>query len=113
MPLPPCEQFDMGRCPGCPLKDVLARLMIHNQVAERNGTTQITNPARERFLPAHDVLHGLTSGDNDKLNAIMTEDSYYTVDDRDCAGVEEVTSFGLVGPVEKLACSALLVSAKI
>jgi hypothetical protein len=102
----------MGRCPGCPLKDVLARLIIHNQIAKQNGTTQITNPARERFLPAHDVLHGLASGDNDKLNAIMIEGSYYTVDDRDCAGVEEVTSFGLVEPVEKLACRALLVPAE-
>ena len=113
MPFPSCEQFDMGRCPGCPLKNVLARLIVRNQIAEQNGKAQITDPARERFLPAHDVLHGLTGGDNEKLNAIMTEDAYYTVDDRDCGGVEEVTSFGLTGPVEKLACRARLVSAEI
>ncbi|HVV26123.1 MAG TPA: hypothetical protein VHC21_03790 [Candidatus Saccharimonadales bacterium] len=87
--------------------------MVHNQVAEQNGTAQITDPAHERFLPAHDVQYGLTTGDNEKLNAIMIGDSFYTVDDRDCGGVEEVTSFGLAGPAEKLACGALLVSAEI
>jgi hypothetical protein len=104
--LPPCEQFDMGRCPNCPLKNAVARFIVHNQTIMAEGRDQL-DPVKERFLPAHDAHLGLTTGDNEKFNAITRDDenSYYTVDDRECDGPAEVVDFGIF---EKLACGAIL-----
>jgi hypothetical protein len=109
MPLPSCEQFDMGRCPGCPLKNAVARFIVHNQVAEKKGESKL-DPTKDRFLPAHDAKQGLTTRDNEKFNAIMIDEDdnpYYTVDDRDCEGPTEVVDFGIF---KKIECGAFIVS---
>lgn len=109
MPLPSCEQFDMGRCPGCPLKNAVARLLIYNQIAEETGQSKL-NPVHDRFLPAHDARKGLTAGDNEKFNVITSDDDdnpYYTVDDRGCEGPEEIIDFAIF---PKLQCGAQLAS---
>lgn len=102
--MPRETSFDMSKCNDCPLKDVFARFILHNQMA--NTENSMIEPVDSRhFKPSAK----LAMGDYEKYNVLaqQADDCFYVVDDRQCEGPEDVLDFTIL---PKQQCGAQIIS---